>query len=181
MDLIRYATIGGTKYPINTHFKVAIECDRIINDPEIDDFERSIGLVTTLFGEVPFEHINEAVDKATIFLGGVSEEEKQNKRMIDFTQHWDLIYSAFMGQYNIDLNTSNMHYQEFIMLLKGVKNTALSDVIELLLKNPSEEKDIKTRRQLIETQNRFKIKKEAPKVNSAFLDLLSKDVKGGKE
>ncbi|QIK56672.1 hypothetical protein G7059_01825 [Erysipelothrix sp. HDW6A] len=178
MNLIRYATIQGEKYPINTDFKVAIECDRVINDPDVDDFERGIAVVTLLFGDAPY--CEEALKKSSIFLSGGEQEENNQKRLIDFNQHWDLIYSTFKGQYGIDLHKEDMHYQEFIMLLKGVKNTALSDVIDILSRNPAEEKDYKSRKALIEAQNKLKIKekKQAPK-NSAFLNALAPEVKGG--
>lgn len=168
-------------YTINTDFRVAIECDRIINDVQIDDADRGILITGLLFG-ADSPYCQEALDKATIYLS-VGETEKSNqKRLIDFAQHWDLIYSAFLGQYNIDLYETNLHYYQFVFLLRGLKNTALTDVVDILSRNPSDEKDIKTRRRLVEAQNKLKIKnqpKQAP-VNSAFLDQLSDEVKGGK-
>lgn len=178
-NLIYFASIDGTKYPINTDFRVAIECDRVINDPDIDDQARGIIITGLLFGnDSPYNE--EALKKASIYLSGGSKEKNNEKRLIDFTQHWGLIYSAFLGQYNINLHEADLHYQEFLFLLKGIKNTALSDVVDILSRNPNEETDLKARKKLIDAQNKLRIKEqiEAPK-NSAFLEALSDTVKGG--
>lgn len=178
-NLIHFATIQGKRYPINTDFKVAVQCDAIINDVQIDDVDRGILITGLLFGENS-PYCQEALDKANIFLSGAEESGSSQKRIIDFNQHWDLIYSAFLGQYGINLHKVDMHYQEFVMLLKGVKDTALSDVIDILSRNPNEEKDHKTRKKLIEAQNKLKIKEPKAKVhvNDAFLNELAAHVKG---
>lgn len=172
--LINNAVILGQVYPINTDFKVAIECDKVLHDPNIDDVKRGVMIVTLLFGhDAPY--CQEALDKAQIFLQGGSEPGgKDNKRLIDFTQHWDLIYSAFKAQYGIDLHEQDLHYGKFLMLLKGVKNQALSDVIELLNTNLSEIKDFKQRAIIKEAQDLFKIKEvKKEKRNEDFLKKLS--------
>lgn len=50
--------------------------------------------------------------------------------VIDFDIDADLIYSAFMEQYHIDLFEVNLHWHKFLALLKGLNdNTHLSKVM----------------------------------------------------
>lgn len=177
MDLIQYATIQGQRYKINTDFKVAMECDRIANDNEINDIDRGVLITGLLFGE-DSPYCQEALDKAEIFLGG--GDKSNDKRIIDLQQHWDMIYSAFKGQYDIDLHKVDLHYQEFLMLLKGLKDQVLTDVIEILTYDMSTVTDAKQKRKIREAQKKFAIKdKKEGKVNEGFINLLDKRVKGG--
>ena len=183
MEYIKFARIQGKKYPINTDFRVALKCDEIINAPEneVSDRERGIRITGLLFGE-DSPYCPEALEKAEIYLsGGVSGEEK---RIIDFKQHWYLLYTVFISQYGINLNTEYLHYQEFLMLLQGLKGQVLNDVVELLTYDLREAKDPKERKRIKEAQEKFKIKDTAEEMalkerQEQFLNLLSKKVKGG--
>lgn len=179
MELIKYAEILGEKYEIDTDYRVAIKCDKIINDGSISDYDRGILITGLLFGE-DSPYCEEALDKAEIYLSGGTGK---GERVIDFEQHWNLIYSAFQSQYNINLHEVNLHYQEFQMLLQGLKDQVLTDVIEILTYDMSTVKDPKQRRKILEAQKQFKIK-ESRKVKRKvkqheFISQLSEEVKGG--
>lgn len=180
MILYEFVSIDGEEYPINTSFRIAIECDSIINDVQIDDLDRGVLITGLLFGEdSPYNE--EALSKAAKYLGG-DEEDGKHPRLIDFNQHWDLIYSTFKGQYGIDLHTVDMHYQEFCMLLKGANDTALTKVVELLTYDLSQVKEVSQKRKIIEAQNRFKIKESNNETRreSVFFSSLDESVKGGR-
>ena len=51
MDYPKYVKIGEKKYKINTDFRVAIECNNIIQDKNIGDTERGLAIIYKLFGE----------------------------------------------------------------------------------------------------------------------------------
>jgi len=173
--MIKYVLIEGNKYPINTDFRVAIKCDEILNDPNVDDLDRGILITGLLFGsESPY--CNEALEKAKKFLeNGASED---GKKILDFNQHWDYYYGAFRAQYGIDLNKDDIHYHDFVSLCKTLKNQAINDVIEVLTYDMSEVKDPKQRRKILDAQNKLKVK-ELENVNKSFIDKLDSKVKGG--
>jgi len=52
-----------------------------------------------------------------------------NKTVLDYQYDGDLIYSAFMQMYNLDLVESHIHWHKFKALLAGIKDTKLNDVI----------------------------------------------------
>jgi len=179
--MINFIELGGVKYPIDTSFKTAILCDKINNDPDIDDYDRPIIIVTLLLGiEAPYTQ--EALDKCKLYLEGGDELEGDEKRILDFTQHWDYFVGAFYQAYGLNLNEVDLHYYEFLSLLRSLKNTALNDIVELLTYDLSEIKDKKTRDKIIKAQKKFKIKQvvKRPQEESAFLKSLSPSVKGVK-
>lgn len=47
----------------------------------------------------------------------------------DYEADGDLIYSAFMQQYGIDLLESRMHWHKFLALFRGLRDTKLTDVM----------------------------------------------------
>lgn len=181
LDLITYATIEDIEYPIDTSLKAAIRCESIINDLEIDDYERAAGIITVLFGmECPIT--TEALEKACIYLGAGEKVDPKEKKVMDYFQDWDLIYGAFKAQYGIDLYEDDLHYQKFIKLLKGLRKQVLNDVIELRTYDLSTVKDAKQKRKIIEAQKKVALKEIEKRAvrESAFLNSLNPKVKGGR-
>jgi len=174
--MIKYALIQGEKYEINTDFRVAIKCDEILNNPNIDDLDRGILVTGLLFG-VDSPYCEEALEKAKKYLENGATGE--GKKILDFKQHWDYYYGAFRSQYGIDLNKDELHYHDFVSLCKTLKNQSINDVIEILTYDMSEVKDPKQRRKIVEAQQKLKVKEVTQTVNHSFLDKLDPKVKGG--
>ena len=51
----KFIEVNGKRYPINTDFRVAIECNRVAEDDSITDIERALGVICLLFGEEALE------------------------------------------------------------------------------------------------------------------------------
>ena len=70
--------------------------------------------------------------------------------VLDYDLDADLIYSAFMEQYGIDLFAKPLHFAKFRALLSGLHNTQLNDVIGYrLYKNTGKNDEFnKSRQQL---------------------------------
>lgn len=54
MNRPEYVKVDNELYKINTDFRVAIECNNIIQDKNIGDTERGLAIVYKLFGEKRF-------------------------------------------------------------------------------------------------------------------------------
>lgn len=66
--------------------------------------------------------------------------------VIDYDVDADLIYSAFMREYKIDLIAADLHWHKFLALLAGLKDSKLIDVIGFrLYENKSGKNDDYTR------------------------------------
>lgn len=156
--LIHSAKLGDKIYPINTDWRVGIECERVMYDKSYTDEERASIVTGLLFGEdAPFTQ--EAVDKAVIYLDNTLGERKKvghEEKIIDFDQHFDLFHSAFKAQYGRNLYTDDFHFHEFKSELAGMKDQALTDVIELLTYDMSTVKDAKQRAKILKAQDNFR-------------------------
>ena len=47
----KYAQVEDRIYKINTNFKIAIKCNEIAQDNNINDLERGLAIIYLLFGE----------------------------------------------------------------------------------------------------------------------------------
>lgn len=58
-----------------------------------------------------------------------SAGQENSIQVLSFKQDADLIYSAFFEQYGINLVSSNLHWHEFLALLRGLHGTKLNEVM----------------------------------------------------
>ena len=132
MDYPRYARIGDKKYPINTDFRVAIECQNIALDENIGDYERALAIIYKLFGEEGLNDTDNQVKLLEIaqkYLScGKNIENTNNEQPdMDFTEDMDYIEASFMSDYNIDLANTQMHWWKFYNLINGLSNSELGN------------------------------------------------------
>lgn len=160
-----YAEIDGEMYKINTDYRYALQCFKIIEDKSISDMERAVAVVSVLFGQedengditgIP-ENLELALEKASIFLSCAKEDKisEISKKDMDFEYDKEYIYSSFMSDYNIDLNNTEMHFWKFCTLISGLtEDSILNRVRDLRNLNLPDYKDPKTRSRLQEAQER---------------------------
>ena len=149
------------KYKINTSYKVAMRCMEISEDEKIDDVERSIAIVTLLFGDkIPVNQ--KTINLAIKFLqcGKTRDENKIKKKDMDFQQDEGLIEASFMGDYQIDLSESEIHWWKFCNLISGLSpKCALNRVREIRNYDISKISDKKTREKIISAQQQVALRK----------------------
>ena len=159
-----YAEIDGRKYKINTDYRYALQCFKIINDNTISDIERAIAVVSILFGKedengdvtnIP-KNLNTALEKASIFLScNKKQEVKEIKKDMDFEYDKGYIFASFMSDYSIDLNTKKIHFWQFCELISGLtEDSILNRIRDLRNTNLSDYKDNKTREKIKEAMDR---------------------------
>jgi len=166
-----FAEIDGELYKINTDYKYALICFKIIDDPLISDIERAIAVVSVLFGRedkdgnvigIP-DNLDVALQKASFFLscGKETNNIKDVKKDMDFDYDKEFIYASFISDYKIDLETENMHFWKFCSLISGLtENSILNRVRDLRNTNLSDYKDSKTRSKLQEAMERVALPSE---------------------
>ena len=67
--------------------------------------------------------------------------ENETEIIIDYEIDAPYIYAAFMEQYKIDLLKVNLHWFEFIALLRGLHDTELNNIIDARLYKPNGRND----------------------------------------
>lgn len=156
MSYPEYANVNGTRYKLNTDFRIGIKCLEVADDPGICDEERALAVIYMLFGFIPDnEPLQPFLDKAQIFLqcGKTYEEQAAKKADMDFNHDRGYINASFMSDYHIDLNSVNMHFWMFCELIQGLtENSVLSRVREIRNYNLSDIKDAKTRSKIAKAQ-----------------------------
>lgn len=117
--------ISGQEYEINTNFRNSILYELLMLDYSIPDRLKILGALRLYFNEVPL-NIKKAMDALRWFYHcgkeRSSKSEEPSAPVYSFEHDADYIYSAFLAQYNIDLNdTEYMHWWKFMALFKALK------------------------------------------------------------
>jgi len=179
-----YAEIDGEKYHINTDFRVAIKCNELTMDKELDDMERGLAIIYLLFGEKGLkavQHYDKLAEKAVYFLRcGIDDtfEENNEKPDMDFVEDMPYIEASFQSDFGINLENTKMHWWKFYNLMNGLSNSEMGNCCVLNrirnLRNLDlrEIKDAKTRKDLQEAKKRVALKKYQPKKKEATEEQL---------
>mgnify|MGYP003289976339 CR=1 FL=1 len=167
MDLIKinlpsFVEIEGIFFDIKTDFRDWLKFDRLIKDEattyeDIDYLyilekpeDKEKGLKALLDFFAPPQELPRKIS------GGNTDP------VIDYELDADLIYSAFLEQYNIDLMAQDetghalpLHWHKFQALLKGLHNTRLNEIMEIRAFNPNNKDDYN--KQMQKLKNAWKI------------------------
>lgn len=176
MNNPEFIQINGKKYKINTDFRVALECNKIAEDKNINDYERSMAIIYKLFGDEglnDYENYDKLLKFAQYYLlCGNKKEENNKKPDIDFEQDYNLIWASIMSDFNgLDIDKAEIHWWKFSDLLNGLSNSelgnccVLNNVRNIRNKDLSQIKDEKERQRVYELQQKWAIKKYLPENN----------------
>lgn len=170
-DYPEYVEVEGKQYKINTDFRYAIECNRIAEDDTIGDYERSLGIICTLFGPEALDNTNHYEKLLKLALKYLScgkelEIENNEKPDMDYIQDMDYIEASFMSDFHIDLSNEEMHWWKFNKLINGLSNSefgnccVLNRVRNLRNFDLKDIKDQKERSKIRKAQQQVALKKD---------------------
>lgn len=181
-----YAKVGEKLYKINTDFKVALRCEQVAQDDEIDDTERALAIIYLLYGNDGIDNpsdYEELLKKATVYLScGKDTSNSRDDPDMDFEQDKAYIKASFYTDYNIpDIYSTNMHWYEFVTLMNGLKeDCVLNRVREIRNYDTSNIKDNKTLMQIMKQKESVALKKKKPKMTKEqeesfehFIELMN--------
>lgn len=169
----KYVKVGNKKYKINTSYKIAIECNAIAEDENINDIERALAIIYKLFGDEALEDVEnreELLKKAQKYLSCGQEVSNGNvEKDMDFVQDMPYIKASFMSDYHINLNDIDMHWWEFYELINGLSNSdignccVLNRIRNIRTFNLGEIKDPKEREKIMKAKQLVALKKQKRK------------------
>ncbi len=113
--------IDGWPFGINTDFRVWIRfCQEFEQWDQKSDWD-----VSYIFaGEVPALKGAQAMNAILSFAYPPAKTPKYmggtQQKVLDYDMDADFIFSAFMGQYGIDLIEKSLHWHKFCALLRGI-------------------------------------------------------------
>lgn len=152
----------GAAYPLNTDFRIGIQMCMIQDDVELNDMEKTRLMQELLFvGRMP-ENADDMGECIRFFLNGWfhdrRSERAERRRLMDFDVDQWRIYSAFLKQYGINLNSvAYMHFWEFMGLLSCLDECSYTRVIDIRQKKISQKMDKEQRRALQEAKTVYEL------------------------
>lgn len=153
---------NGHIYPINTDYRIALQCIGIYKNEELSGIEKYFAIEYLLLGEdVDINDCDILKDKINKYLRcGKEENDSENEITYDYMQDETLTKTSIRQCYHINLNEMPyLHWYEYNELISGLtEETVISRYRQIRGKNPSEIKDEKERQKLIDMQKQIAIK-----------------------
>ena len=165
-DYPKFIEVEGKKYPINTDFRIALECDDIFKDSTIGDYEKALAVIYKLFGEEALEDYknqNKIFKVAVKYLQcGKAPEDLVNDEnpSMDFKQDIGFIRASFMSDYHIDLDEEKMHWWAFNDLLQGLTEGSILNRVRYIREEPLSDKKGKELDRWLKAKSQVALKKE---------------------
>lgn len=123
-------------YPIDSDFQTGIMISQCMADESLSNDEKFLTAMDLLFPQDK-PPVNEAEEAITWFLNEYNHDNMTSKKkekeeiVFDFDIDQWRIYAAFKSQYNIDLNTAQLHWFVFMGLLSNLAECALTRVMDI--------------------------------------------------
>ena len=161
--------IDGTEYEINSDFRTSVLFSLLMEDDNLSEEEKVLQALNLYYPTIP-NNSEKAIEKIKWFYScgkldnpiGNKKARAISKKVFDFEVDANYIYSAFMSQYNIDLqDIEELHWWKFKALLEGLKeDNKLSKIIEYRSVDLSKIKDKEQRKFYKDMQKQYSLKKE---------------------
>ncbi|WP_297639725.1 bacteriophage Gp15 family protein [uncultured Clostridium sp.] len=182
-------TIDSKEYRINSNFRNSILFELMMLDDELTEEEKITTALNLYYPVIP-NNLNKAIDEIIKFYScGFNENSSNNTNsnrtyndVYNFEYDSDYIYSAFMDQYNIDLNSIEyLHWWKFKAMFKSLKeDNLISKIISYRSINLSEIQDdderarYKNLKDLYKLPNKYE-KEDDKKLKEIESILMNKD------
>lgn len=179
--------IEGVMYEINSNFRTSLLFSTLMEDVEVDNIEK-IQLALELYYPTIPNDINKAIGKITWFYKcgkdikqskSKSTSNKNNKKILDYEEDADYIYSSFMSQYNIDLqDIEYLHWWKFQSLFNGLKDdNKICEIMKYRSIDLNKIKDKEQKKFYKDMKNLYKLDKKISNDDLLELEELSKEWK----
>ncbi len=127
----------GKKYLICTDFRIWIEFERVLFS-DMEWREKAVRILSLCYvKELPEDLPLTLTLLLEFYIGGIKKEniaseQEQKSRVYDFFADAEMIYAAFLAQYNIDLTETNLHWWKFLALFRSLsENCKLMQVMHI--------------------------------------------------
>jgi len=179
--------IEGIEYDINSDFRTSMLFELMMNDNELDDEQKIINAIELYYSEVPTD-INIAVEQILWFYRcgkdvktSSGNGKGKSAQIYDFEFDDDYIYSAFLDQYNIDLqDIDNLHWWKFKALFKSLKED--NEIVKIMGYRSTDLNKIKDKEEKAhykKMKDLYKIKSQVSKDETEKLESIEEALQNG--
>lgn len=83
MEYPKYIEVEDQRFELDTDYRTALKCFEVIEDPDIDDVERSLAVIVLLLNDIPQVDLNKVMELLMRYLScGKSKVQLQVYRKI---------------------------------------------------------------------------------------------------
>ena len=159
--LPEHLVVSGSECPIKSDFRVWLQFSELISNGNLTK-EKIVKIFRLIFGELLPPNMYEGLKAIFEFYSHETQTKKAEaqvkKQSFDFDYDAELIYSAFMQQYNIDLCNADMHWWKFKSLLNGLsENTHFVQAIQYRTIDISQVKDKEMKKHYKKMKSLYKL------------------------
>lgn len=152
-------------YPIDISFRTGIQIMQCLQDEEYEENERIYQALSLLFYSDEMPLLEEAMQGLEWYLSEYNHDnhkkEKSKVLAFDFDVDQWRIYTAFLKQYGIDLNTVQMHWFVFMGLLTNLEECSFTRVVDIRCKKLDAKMQQKERKAIMEAQKIYSLRAKA--------------------
>ena len=172
--------INGEKYEIRSDFRTSILFELLMFDEEVPEEIKYFQALNLYFPDLPpVEDFEEALKKIMWFYGGGREDKELfskgngsssgEENIYSFEYDDEYIYSAFLSQYNVDLqDIEYLHWWKFKAMFKGLaEGQKIVEILKYRSINLNEIEDKKEREHYKKMQELYRL---PSKINKAEED-----------
>lgn len=143
---------------IRTDYRIGVQIQLCISDPELDDSEKTWTALNLLYGNGVPSDLHMAIDGLSWFMScgnpAPQEDNGAEPPLYSFEMDAGRIVSGFRKVYGIDISRERIHWFEFVPMLGDLSGTAFTSVIDIRSTDPNDV-DKKNRAEFIRMKNRF--------------------------
>lgn len=153
-------------YPIDSDFRTGIQISQCLIDKELNERERQMTAVSLLFPDKKKRPgIEESLEALEWFLNEFNHDhhgKSDGRKLMDFDIDQWRIYTAFLSQYRIDLNTVDMHWFTFMGLLSNLSECSFTSVIDIRQKKLNTKMLKEEKKAYSDAKRIYDLKEEVP-------------------
>ena len=153
--------------PIDSDFQIGIQIIWVMEDKKLSGMERWQQAGRLLFPEEMPETLEEVAEAVNWFMHGWQTDHYTGRsdgaKTLDFQMDQWRIWTAFLQQYRINLNTDKVHFWEFMGLLNNLNECTLNTVEEIRAKKLTGSMSKEERKYYTDAKKVYAIKDEKPK------------------
>lgn len=173
-DLPKSVLINGEEFEIRYDYRVILYLFEIINDPEIDDQERAIAVLSNFY--VDFDTLTDyekAIQECFWFINGgkYEEETKKSHKLVSWEQDFQYIvapvnrilgYEIRSKEYDIETNTGGVHWWTFLSAYMEIGDCLFAQIVNIRNKkakgkklDKSEQEFYRKNQEIVDIKNKY--------------------------
>ena len=132
-DLPTSAVIGGVSYPIHADYRDILNIFRYLNDPDRPEHLRWRIAVALFFdGDIPQEHLQEAVDYLADFISCGDTDGKPGPKLLDWDQDAQIIVADVNKVAATEIRSLPfLHWWTFVAYFNAIGEGQLSTIVSI--------------------------------------------------